>query len=80
MMYICLPDNGNTTDILTERIRSAIPIRFAIWLCNLINGKRMDSGYESQILNFYAYLSLISLRLLTLTFVFIYYFNKFPYS
>ena len=37
-------------------------------------------GYESQTINFYGHLSLIPLCFLTLTFVFIYYFNKFFYS
>jgi hypothetical protein len=44
MMYICLPVNGNITDIRTERVRSAIPIRLLILLCNLKIGKGLDVG------------------------------------
>ena len=48
MIFICLPDNGNITDIRTERVRSET-IRFVILLCNIINGKRIDVGYDDVI-------------------------------
>jgi hypothetical protein len=44
-----LPDHRNITDIRTERVRSAIRIRFAILLCIIKNGKRIDCGYPGEI-------------------------------
>jgi len=47
-----LPDNGNITDIRTERARSAIPIGFSILLSNLKIGIGLDVGYEDKIPSF----------------------------